>query len=234
MKKRLFIMFFLILVFINVTVTRVYAGDNISMIISGNHTAFVIGEITNGNEDDFEVSIAHVINGKLKDKVIMVNSDFKYANTEESPKKGDYCVLSLDKKDKKYKIAWGAYKAKNMDYRILELEKSIGFQGQSPDLAVLEWYINSDGEDKDFYFEGSKAFLKKPNGIKVQIYPREKKDNVEEENKDKNTTVKESSSEVQNASKEEKTEGRMPLYVAIGIVSVILIVVFLINLNRNR
>lgn len=224
MKKRTFIVFLLILAFINVT--RVYAGDNISMMMSGNHTAFIIGEITSSNEDNFEVSIAHVINGKLKDKVIMVNCDFKYANTEESPKKGDYCVLSLDKKDKNYKIAWGAYKAKNMDYRILELEKSIGFQGQSPDLAALEWYINSDGEDKDFYFEGSKTFLKKPNGIKVQIYPRE--------NKDKGTTVKESSAEVQNDSKEEKTKSRMPLYVSIGIVSVILIGVALINSNRNR
>ena len=84
----------------------------------------------------------------------------------------DFCVCSLKRSGDFYKKAWGIYKANSGDYRTLELESlNCPIPWLLGDLACIQWYVNSEGKEKDFFGHSGTMYVRRPNGQKVQIYP---------------------------------------------------------------
>jgi hypothetical protein len=141
----------------------------------GDQDALVIGKITGHKGSKYTVELIHVVSGELNKKTITVISDFKYRFLEIDPNIEDYCVLSLDKSIWSYKIKWGSYKVNSDNYKTLKFIKTGLSHSAKADLTALEWYINSDGKESDFYFEGTKVYLRRKNGDSIIIYPVEDK-----------------------------------------------------------
>ena len=80
--------------------------------------------------------------------------------------------MSLKKAGTYYKKAWGIFKATSGDYKTLRLMSEDIKYGNST-IAAIEWYVNSEGKENNFYFDGGSAFVRKQNGESVQIYPEE-------------------------------------------------------------
>ncbi|MDA8228881.1 MAG: hypothetical protein M0T74_14520 [Desulfitobacterium hafniense] len=81
-------------------------------------------------------------------------------------------MFSLKKSADFYKKAWGIFKASSGDYRILKLEAlNAPTSGLNGDLACIQWYVNSEGKENDFYGISATMYVRRPNGQDVQIYP---------------------------------------------------------------
>lgn len=135
--------------------------------------AIIVGQLVEKKDGRFKVDVLKVVSGKVRSDSILVSDDFNYGWGEAKPALNDYCVMSLKRVGGFYKKAWGIFQADSGDYRTLKL---LAFNSKSPglsaDLACIEWYVNSGGTEKDFSFENSNAFVKRPNGEVCQIYPK--------------------------------------------------------------
>ncbi|KKM09700.1 hypothetical protein SY88_17285 [Clostridiales bacterium PH28_bin88] len=162
----------------------VFAGDVLYRMmhagevesLKADQDAFIVGQLIEKNNDQFLVTVYKVINGKLNSDTILVNGDFQYGlwRTGLTPQVGDYCVMSLKKSGAYYKQAWGIFKADSGDYKTLKLvTEYIKYPSIKGDMAAIEWYVNSGGTDKDFSFEGNTVFVSRPNGERIQIYPKQ-------------------------------------------------------------
>lgn len=143
----------------------------LSRITGGYQDALIIGEVIKSNEDSIEIKAYHIVSGALKDKKIVLESKFKYAYINKEPKIGDYCIISIDKVEKGYKLAWGAYKTNSWDYKSLEIEKEGLYEGQRAELTVLQWFVNTNGRESNFFFNGDKAYVRRNLNDSLQIYP---------------------------------------------------------------
>ncbi|HEX3031505.1 MAG TPA: hypothetical protein VHS59_04590 [Bacillota bacterium] len=136
--------------------------------------ALIVGQLVSMEDGKFSVQVLKVLSGKVDSDTILVSSDFRYGWSQTLPQVKDYCVLSLKRSQGVYKKAWGIFKADGGDYKTLKLlpenAKGLGLQA---DLACIEWYVNSGGKEKDFSFNSGTAYVKRPNGQVVQVYPKE-------------------------------------------------------------
>ncbi len=138
--------------------------------------AIITGQLIDRDEGVFTVKVHQVISGTLELDIIKVLDDFEYGfgETGLKPRVNDYCVMSLKKSGNCYKKAWGIFKATSSDYQTLKLlSKDIKYPFGQQDIAALEWYINSGGTEKDFFFSNDTVFVNRPNGEELKIYPKE-------------------------------------------------------------
>jgi hypothetical protein len=137
----------------------------------------IVGQLSGRNGGSFTVRVIKVVSGAIPGSNIAVIDDFAYGfgATPIKPQVNDYCVMSLKKTGAYYKKAWGVYRASSGDYRTLKLlPEDTGYYAGAADIAAIEWYINSGGVEKDFFFREESAFVVRPNGETVKIYPKEK------------------------------------------------------------
>lgn len=139
--------------------------------------AAIVGQLTGKKDDTFTVKVLKVISGKVKSDTISVKDNFAYQGFSEEnskPQVNDFCFLSLKNKGSYYEKVWYTVKADSGDYRTLKLLfEDIHFGGG--DIPAIQWYVNSEGKDKDFFFSGNRIFLRKPDGENVKIYEYEEK-----------------------------------------------------------
>ncbi len=139
--------------------------------------AAIVGQLTDKKGDTFTVKVLKVISGKVKSDTISVKDNFAYqgfSKENSKPQVNDFCFLSLKNKGSYYEKVWYTVKADSGDYRTLKLlfeDERIG----GGDIPAIQWYVNSEGKDKDFFFSGNQIFLRKPNGENVKIYEQEEK-----------------------------------------------------------
>lgn len=133
--------------------------------------AVIVGQIIEKTENYFNVKVLKCISGKIDSENILIEKDFGYAGFSEGkshPAVDDFCVLSVKMTGDAYKIAWTAAKADSGDYKTLKLiyeAKEFG----GGDIPAIQWYVNSGGTEKDFFFKSDKAFVKRPDGEVVDI-----------------------------------------------------------------
>jgi hypothetical protein len=89
------------------------------------------------------------------------------------PKKDDFLLLHVDDTDPKNKVYTvpreeHLFQVSSLDYKDLKIINS-NFNKQKEYIKALEWYIHSDGKEKDFYLPDGKLFLKDSNGSFIQI-----------------------------------------------------------------
>lgn len=136
--------------------------------------AIIVGQLIEHQDTVYNVKVLEVVSGKVQGDTIRVTDDFEFSwgKAKEIPQVEDYCVMSLKKKGSVYKKAWGIFKADSGDYKTLKLTaKDSLSSGLGGDLACIEWYVNSGGMENDFYFESNKAYVRRPNGQSVLLYP---------------------------------------------------------------
>lgn len=168
--------FITILVIIISCATVVHGADSLYLLMHGKQSALIIAKVTKHEKGKFLVKVEKAISGTMKSKCIEINANFKYVYTDKPLKINDYCILSVRKYNKIYKVAFGAYKVTSSDYKTLKVDTE-GIVYGLPELAALQWYINSGGRDKEFYFIGNdehteySAYLRLKDGSSKKIYP---------------------------------------------------------------
>ena len=163
----------LILLVILVLHTNVYAADALYRFMHNDHDALVIGEIISADENDIKVRVEKgIISGKdlnvssakkqLKLVEAKIVSSFsynffynEYGNSIINPSVGDYVLLSLEKYETGFKIAWGAYKVDSLDYKnlsvVLPEDPNVWAKMEA---AAIKVFVNSDGKVNEFSFDG--------------------------------------------------------------------------------
>ncbi|MDD4504736.1 MAG: hypothetical protein PHS15_07915 [Clostridiaceae bacterium] len=166
----------LILLVILVLHTNVYAADALYRFMHNDHDALVIGEIISADENDIKVRVEKgIISGKdlnvssakkqLKLVEAKIVSSFsynffynEYGNSIINPSVGDYVLLSLEKYETGFKIAWGAYKVDSLDYKnlsvVLPEDPNVWAKMEA---AAIKAFVNSDGKVNEFSFDGEKT-----------------------------------------------------------------------------
>lgn len=138
--------------------------------------ALIVAQLKEQQGEKFTVKVLKTLSGKVDSDSILVSGDFSYFGQQEksAPKINDFFVMSLKKAGGYYKKAWGIYKADSGDYRTLKLITSgAAGEGMTGELACIKWYVNSGGTESNFFFEGDKAFVRRPGGQTFQIFPDE-------------------------------------------------------------
>lgn len=136
--------------------------------------AMIVGKLIGRQDDNFTVEVLKVLSGEVKSSTISVSSDFYYGWSQTMPMVNDFCVMSIKKSLNVYNKAWGIFKADSGNYKILKLvPENANSPGLSADLACIEWYVNSGGIEKDFSFDSGTAYVRRPNGQVIQLYPKE-------------------------------------------------------------
>jgi hypothetical protein len=172
---------FLVMLFILVLSPKVaLAGDPLARMLYADKVeeykkdqdAVIVGQLIEDQGDLFKVKVLKVISGKVSSDLILVSDDFNYGWDKATPSVNDFAVFSLKRTGNFYRKAWGIFKASSGDYKTLKL-KSVNSPtpGLIGDLAAIQWYVNSGGKEKDFYFSGGTAYVRRPNGQSVQINP---------------------------------------------------------------
>lgn len=89
------------------------------------------------------------------------------------PKKDDFLLIHVDDTDPKNKIYTvpreeHLFQVSSTDYKTLKVINST-FNKQKEYIKALEWYIHSDGKEKDFYLPDGKLFVKKEDNSFLEI-----------------------------------------------------------------
>jgi len=156
-----------------------YGADALYRLMHNDHDALVIAEITEIDDDHIsfrvEKSIISVndLNQSSKKKQIEIEeftirkkdfiiSLFDTTDNDDSINSGDGFLISLNKEGyKKFKVAWGAYRVSSLNYETLD----IVYPNDSPewkviDAAAIKYFVNSDGRETEFSFDGSTNTVK--------------------------------------------------------------------------
>lgn len=156
-----------------------YAADALYRMLHGDveafkqdQDAFIVGQLMDKQGDRYTVKVLKVLSGKVIADTILVSDDFTYGWDKAAPKVNDFCIFSLKRTGDYYKKAWGIFKTTSGDYNTLKLESlNAPTEGLRGDLACIQWYVNSDGKENDFYGHYTTWYVRRPNGQDVQIYP---------------------------------------------------------------
>lgn len=139
--------------------------------------ALILAQLKDKKEGSFLVQVIKTITGKVNSKMIEVEM-FEYAYTHRMPSINDYAVMSLKHiSNSNYKNAWGIFKADNGDYTQLHLVEAHS-NSSNADLAAIEWFIKTEGKERDFSFNGDQAYVHRSNGDTFQIHPKLKNQNL--------------------------------------------------------
>ena len=152
-------------------VPSVYAGDVLARLTHGDQYSLVLGTVVSVSDTTARFKVETIISGESLPSVVSVEVPGAFMEMlapHMSLEPSDYAVLSLDKEATKYTMAWGFFKVSSLDIATLEI-----IEGPLPpgDLAALQLYINSEGTEKDFYFIGTSAYVRHPDGTSTQLYP---------------------------------------------------------------
>ena len=142
----------------------VFAADALYRMMHGEQDLLVLGELTGEKEGIFELRVIRAFDGKADSNTIRIDGDFTYFGFTEitgKPRVGDYAVLSLNRHQEVYRQAWYMAKADSGHLRALSLyyDPEAGF-GQA-DLKALQYYVNTNGRHRDFYFDGEQVFARR-------------------------------------------------------------------------
>lgn len=154
-----------------------YACDPLGCLLGGyNQDTLILGEVVAAKQASQDIKIIFVFpqnriqSLKAGDQIAVTDLQkaMNLINKENMPiTVGKKYLMSLNKKDNFYVPAWEIHEVTGTTYTDAQLVKV-----ESADDAALQIFINSGGTERDFYFDGEKAFLRSKDGeADKQIYP---------------------------------------------------------------
>jgi hypothetical protein len=152
-------------------VPSVYAGDVLSRLTGGHQYSLALGSVVSISDTTVKFEVETIISGKTLPSVISVEiPDECMGMKAPGLAPGNYAVLSLNKEATLYTIAWGIFKVSSLDMVTLEIiEGTLPL----PDQMAFQWYLNSEGTERDFYFVGTDAYVRHSDGTSTRLYPPE-------------------------------------------------------------
>jgi hypothetical protein len=150
-------------------VPSVYAGDVLSRLTDGHQYSLALGSIVSTSDTTVRFEAKTIISGKTLPSVISVEIPDECMGMEApNLAPGNYAVLSLNKEAAPYTIAWGIFKVSSLDMATLGIiEGTLPL----PDQMAFQWYLNSEGTERDFYFVGTDAYVRHSDGTSTRLYP---------------------------------------------------------------
>ncbi len=147
----------------------VHAGDVLSRLTSGHQYSLALGTVVSISDATVRFEVETIISGKTLPSVINVEiPDEWVVSNAQGLGPGNHAVFSLKKEAARYTIAWGFFRVSSLDMGTLEIIESTLPPG---DVAALQRYINSEGTETDFFFIGTTAYVRRPDGTSKQLYP---------------------------------------------------------------
>ncbi len=163
--RRKAVMVGLVLLLILSAAQPVSAADALYRMLHGEQDVIVLGEFTGERDDYLEMRVIRTFQGGTSKDSILVKNGFIYDGfTEETgiPYLGDYAVLSLNQMEEEgYGRAWFMARADSGHTRALSIYYDPDVFQNPTDLAAIQYYVNSNGRHKDFYFEEGSVFAKR-------------------------------------------------------------------------
>lgn len=141
-----------------------FAADALHRMLQGEQDVVVLGEIIGQQDRLLHLRVIRAFQGKPSGETIQIMDDFVYAGFSEAsgrPQVGDYGVLSLNRTGEVYQQAWYMARADSGHMRALSLYYDPAAGPGPPDLKALQYYINTNGRQTDFYFEGDQVFARR-------------------------------------------------------------------------
>lgn len=232
----------LILISILIVPNGVLAADALYRLMHNDQDALVIAEVLDVNDESIKFKVIKQIISpedlNVNDKKEQIKIDefslpkeetdrlyYNTVNKEVSYKIGEGYLISLDKIDNSYKVAWGIYKLSSTDYKTLDVVyENMSEKSFDMDAIALKEFINSDGVKNEFTFYEDKIVYNDE-----EIF-KENKDNVVEKNekKDLSNEIK-SENKISNQVIEEDFSyfgvgiERKFLYIGMGVVVIALV-----------
>ena len=206
----------------------------------------MIGQINRQEGNDYMVNVIHVISGKLDQPTIKISKNFKYEHLDTEPSIDDFGIFSVDKGVLVYKVKYGVYKADSGDYKTLKLIKTTDIpHSRRGDLAALQYYINSNGEEADFSFEGTTGYVTDKSGQRKVIYSATDEEDKVGDGKEvqKNIEVSEDNSTNNKTDKTVKVKkvsnslnmSKNSNYIYVGLILIFIVaIVFLVDKRTNK
>jgi hypothetical protein len=142
----------------------VFAADAIYRLLHGEQDVIVLGQFTSQEDGLLEMRVIRTFLGNVSGDAIHVQDDFIYFGfTEESgrPNTGDYAVLSLNRSGELYHQAWHMARADSGHMRALTLYFDPAAGPGPPDLKALQYFVNTNGRQTEFYFDGEQVFARR-------------------------------------------------------------------------
>jgi hypothetical protein len=158
-KKAVFVG--LVLLLILSAAQHVSAADALYRMLHGEQDVIVLGEFTGERDDFLEMRVIRTFQGGTTEDFILVKNSFLYDGFGEEtgiPYVGDYAVLSLNQLEEGYGQAWFMARADSGHTRALSIYFDPDAYQNPTDLAAIQYYVNSNGRHKDFYFEEGSIF----------------------------------------------------------------------------
>lgn len=175
-----------------------FGADALYRLMHNDHDALVIAEVI---EIDNEQIVFRVEKTIVSDKDLNMSSKIKQLKLDEFTmykknlsnialygditsqedfiKVGDAYLISLNKKLNNFEVAWGAYKVSSLDFKTLDILYPDSSQWKIMDATAIKYFINSDGSETEFSFDGSTNTVK--SGDKV-IYNGSESDSKDPNN----------------------------------------------------
>jgi hypothetical protein len=128
-----------------------------------------LGSVVSISDTTVRFEVETIISGKTLPSVISVEIPDECMGMEApNLAPGNYAVLSLNKEAAPYTIAWGIFKVSSLDMATLGIiEGTLPL----PDQMAFQWYLNSEGTERDFYFVGTDAYVRHSDGTSTRLYP---------------------------------------------------------------
>lgn len=162
--KRRTMIFFIGMILLMGRMQPVFAADAIHRLLHGEQDVIVLGQFTSQEDGLLEMRVIRTFLGNVSGDAIHVQDDFIYFGfTEESgrPNTGDYAVLSLNRSGELYHQAWHMARADSGHMRALTLYFDPAAGTGPSDLKALQYFVNTNGRQTDFYFDGDQVFARR-------------------------------------------------------------------------
>ena len=159
------------IIMVLLTISIVYAGDNLYHFMQAHQDYLVIGKVTDiKGEKLYEIQVSELITESSirKDIPKKIVAEIETGLGIWEIQKGDNIAISLNKRGGGYKLENGVYKITTDDTDTLEVISS-----DKPyinnELAAVELFLKSRGKIKDFSFVEYKTYVHKdPGNISVE------------------------------------------------------------------
>jgi hypothetical protein len=151
------------------------AGEPIYFATHDGQDALILGRVIGTGQSSIQFQPHTVISGKQIHSQITIrhpNPTTEFGNIHPSLKTGDLAIVSVNQEGQRYRLALGTNLVSSLNLETLKLTESTF---RFDDRLMLQWYINSCGQAKDFASDGATLSVKLADGGSLAIARRHKK-----------------------------------------------------------
>ncbi len=149
--------------------TSSWAGEPVALLISGNQDALVLGTVMAVTPEAVQFQPTVVIPGQRGEMLVENGQPIAIRYTSsgshymyQSPLAvGNRALVSLQSEGKQYGLSHGAFQVSSFDLATLKVANV----EKASDLIMLQWYLNSCGQDSRFSRHGSTVMVESGGGI---------------------------------------------------------------------